>query len=62
MHVWVHREGCISCGQCEETCPQVFAIMEDGLADVKQQPDEDLEDLAQAAADGCPVAVIHTNV
>ena len=54
MHVWVDREGCISCGQCEETCPQVFAIMEDGLADVKQQPDEDLEDLAQAAADGCP--------
>ena len=62
MHVWVDREGCISCGQCEETCPQVFAIMEDGLADVKQQPDEDLEDLALAAADGCPVAVIHTNV
>ena len=59
MHVWVDREGCISCGQCEETCPQVFAIMEDGLADVKQQP---VEDLAQAAADGCPVAVIHTNV
>ena len=61
MHVWIDREGCISCGQCEETCPQVFAIMEDGLADVTQQPDEDLEDLAQAAADGWPGAVIHTN-
>ena len=60
MHVWIDREGCISCGQCEETCPQVFAIMEDGLADVKQQPDEELEDLAQVAADGCPVSVIHT--
>ena len=43
MHVWVDREGCISCGQCEETCPQVFAIMEDGLADVTQQPDEELD-------------------
>ena len=49
MHVWIDREGCISCGQCEETCPQVFAIMEDGLADVTQQPDEELEDLAQVA-------------
>lgn len=60
MHVWIDREGCISCGQCEETCPQVFALMEDGLADVKQQPDTDLEDLAQVAADNCPVSVIHT--
>lgn len=61
MHIWIDREGCISCGQCEETCPQVFAIMEDGLADVKQQPDEELEDLAQMAADSCPVAVIHVD-
>lgn len=60
MHVWIDREGCISCGQCEETCPQVFALMEDGLADVKQQPDTDSEDLAQVAADNCPVSVIHT--
>ena len=55
----------ISWPECNVTCldktEDVFAIMEDGLADVKQQPDEDLEDLAQAAADGCPVAVIHTN-
>lgn len=59
MQIWIDREGCISCGQCEETCPQVFAIMEDGLADVKQQPDDDTEDAAQMAADSCPVAVIH---
>ncbi|MCD8355271.1 MAG: ferredoxin [Clostridia bacterium] len=60
MRVWIDREGCISCGQCAETCPKVFDICEDGLADVIQQPDEELEDMAQAAADGCPVSVIHT--
>ncbi|MDO4286201.1 MAG: ferredoxin [Eubacteriales bacterium] len=61
MKVWIDREGCISCGQCAETCPQVFAIADDGLAEVTQQPDESCEDLAQTAADGCPVSVIHTD-
>lgn len=61
MKVWIDREGCISCGQCVETCPQVFVIADDGLAEVAQQPDEACEELTQTAADSCPVSVIHTD-
>lgn len=32
MHITIERDGCISCGLCEGTCPSVFRIAEDGLA------------------------------
>ncbi|MDO4173383.1 MAG: ferredoxin [Eubacteriales bacterium] len=61
MNISIDRDGCIGCGQCAETCPDVFAIADDGLAEVMRQPGEAEEALAQAAADGCPVSVIHTD-
>ncbi len=58
MEVRIDRDGCIACGQCADTCPAVFEMASDGLAQVVQQPDAALEAEAQAAADGCPVSVI----
>ena len=39
MHITIERDGCISCGLCEGTCPSVFRIAEDGLAEVHHQPE-----------------------
>lgn len=49
--------GCISCGTCEQICPDVFEVK--GIAEVK--PNADLEnnaELIKEAADICPVNVI----
>ena len=32
MKAVVDRDLCIGCGLCEQTCPEVFRIGEDGLA------------------------------
>ncbi len=55
----INRDGCIGCGLCAETCPSVFRIEEDGLADVyvDEVPEED-EDLAIECQENCPVSVI----
>ncbi|MCX7773038.1 MAG: ferredoxin [Clostridia bacterium] len=56
----IDRDGCISCGLCPSTCPQVFRMADDGLAEVYvDEIPEDVEDMAVEAADGCPVSVIH---
>lgn len=55
----IDRDGCISCGQCAEICPEVFHMADDGLADVHQNPvPKEAEDGAVAAQEGCPVSVI----
>lgn len=62
MKVEIDRGGCISCGLCESTCPEVFRIAEDGLSEVHHQPDSPAQEAsAKEAADGCPVSVIHVN-
>ena len=38
MEVSIERSDCISCGLCVSTCPDVFRIAEDGLAEVYPQP------------------------
>lgn len=60
MKVRIDREGCIGCGLCTQYCPEVFELAEDGLAQVREQPDEAMETLTQEAANSCPVSVIHT--
>lgn len=69
--VTIEREECISCGVCWSECPEFFdENPDDGFSMVKEeyQIDEDpaqgnapddLEDCVQAAADGCPVEIIH---
>lgn len=62
MHITIERDGCISCGLCEGTCPSVFRIAEDGLAEVHHQPETAEEQAgAQEAAGGCPTRLRGTN-
>jgi len=59
MKAKLDRSGCISCGLCAETCPEVFEIADDGIAEVHQENvPEEVEDRAIKAQDGCPVSVI----
>ena len=59
MKAVIDRDGCISCGLCAETCPEVFRMADDGLAEVyvDEVPEEE-EDAAAEAAEDCPVNVI----
>ena len=59
MKASIDRSGCIGCGLCTETCPSVFHMADDGLAEVTVAtvPSAD-EAAAREAADGCPVNVI----
>ena len=55
----INREGCISCGLCIETCPDVFQMGDDGYAEViVDEVPVELEDKAIEAQEGCPVSVI----
>jgi ferredoxin len=59
MKAFVERNGCIGCGLCADTCPAVFRMDEDGLAEAYTNPvPSDSEDAASEAADSCPVSVI----
>ena len=56
---YVVNDGCIGCGLCEGTCPEVFSMSDAGVAvaiDI-DVPDDAL-DTAAEAKDGCPVGAI----
>lgn len=60
MKAVIDREGCISCGLCIDTCPEVFKMADDGLAEVIADPvPESAEGAAKDAQEGCPVSVIN---
>lgn len=50
-------DGCISCGFCANSCPEVFQMGDDGLAEVYGDAAAD-PDGVKEAAEGCPVSVI----
>ena len=55
--VWI-EEGCISCGNSEENCPEVFKL-KDGMATVLENVNySGLEEKIIDAAEFCPVEVI----
>lgn len=60
MRAYIDREGCIACGLCANTCPEVFRMADDGLAEVFA---DEIPTTAQTSAvdarKGCPVAVIN---
>ena len=59
MKATIERSGCIGCGLCAETCPAVFRMADDGLAEVHADPVPAGEEGAvQESADNCPVSVI----
>ena len=59
MKATLDRDGCISCGLCAATCPEVFRMADDGVAEVYvNEVPADAEGSAVEAQDGCPVSVI----
>ena len=69
MKVWIDQDLCTGDGLCAEICPQVFVLLDDGLAYVKEGEDvksdpggqaglatvpEGLEDAVREAAEECP--------
>ena len=59
MKATIDRSGCIGCGVCAETCPEVFRMAEDGLAEAyTEEVPEEVADSAAEARDNCPVSVI----
>ncbi|HBR03679.1 MAG TPA: ferredoxin [Ruminiclostridium sp.] len=59
MKASIDRDGCIACGLCASTCPEVFRMADDGLAEVYvEEVPEDVEDMAVECQESCPVSVI----
>lgn len=58
MKATINRSGCISCGLCAETCPDVFRMAEDGIAEAYAEVTDDAQQSAEEARDNCPVSVI----
>lgn len=58
MKAKVTQEGCISCGVCVATCPEVFRFNDGGVAEAYQDPTPETIDAAKDARDSCPVSVI----
>ncbi len=54
----IDRDGCIGCGFCADTCPEVFLIDADGKALAFADIIPEYEESAMTAIDGCPVGVI----
>lgn len=69
MRVWIDQDLCTGDGLCEEICPQVFTLLSDGLAYVKEgdrvlnepggaegvaEVPEEYEEAAREAAQECP--------
>lgn len=59
MKAYLDRSGCISCGLCPTTCPEVFRMADDGVAEVyNENVPKEVEDQAVEAQENCPVSVI----
>ena len=59
MKASIDRDNCIGCELCADTCPSVFRMADDGMAEayVTDVPVGD-EAAAEEARDNCPVTVI----
>ena len=54
----IHDE-CIGDGICEEICPEVFELRDDGLAYViEEEPGDELNDKIEEAVEECPTSAI----
>jgi|TARA_B100000378_G_C17832610_1_gene338606 ferredoxin len=55
--VWI-EDGCISCGQSEANCPEVFKVKDKGAMVIEGADYSTFEENIKEAAKGCPVEVI----
>lgn len=59
MTATIDESPCSGCAVCEETCPEVFKIRDDGLATVPVETvPSDVEDACWDAAEECPSEAI----
>ena len=53
------NDGCIGCGLCAGTCPEVLSMSDEGVAvAIDSEVSEGALDSAAEAMDGCPVGAI----
>jgi len=57
VRVWI-EEGCTECGVCEETCPEVFRLGDEGAEVIEGADLVANEDALKQAAEECPVEII----
>lgn len=56
---YIVNEGCIGCGLCEATCPEVFSMSDAGVAvAIESEVPEEVLAAAAEAKEGCPVGAI----
>ncbi|MDO5154796.1 MAG: ferredoxin [Eubacteriales bacterium] len=58
MKAYVDQEGCISCGLCVASCPEVFSFDENGVAEATGGLTDENFASAESARTSCPVSVI----
>jgi len=59
MKAKVDEELCIGCGMCENICPDIFELKDDGKSHVKVNPiPEEFEKCTLEAEKECPVGAI----
>lgn len=53
------NDGCIGCGLCAGTCPEVFSMTDEGVAKaIETEVPAECEAAAAEAKEGCPVGAI----
>lgn len=59
MKAYVDRDECTGCGLCESTCPEVFRLDEEDVAEVyAEEIPESVTDAALEAREDCPESAI----
>ena len=55
------NDGCIGCGLCAGTCPEVFHMKDEGIAEaVEEDVPAAAEETAKEAENGCPAGAIES--